>query len=420
MNIKDFIQKDFLKNILTLMSGTVVAQIINLAAIPILSRLFTPNDFGVFAVYFALSSILASISCGRYELAIMLPKKDINAYQIVIISFFFLVIITVLSFIIIFLFFHSISDILKVKDYKYLIFLVPVLTFLIGSHKILNNWFSRFKSFKPISVSKIIKSGTSVSVKSIFGVFSFHAFGLFIGEISGQIFSVLFLLKKNKKIISENSFYKDTAVLKQELKENKNFPFFSMPMAFLNSVSVQILIYFLTFLFNTTIVGFYIQANKVLNYPLSLISNSFTSVFYQKLTTTNKQIKLYVYSYLTSVIIAAVISFPIYFWGEELFGFVLGNNWRFSGFLAKFLIPIVIFGFATRNTSVVFSFLKLQQITLIWQVLYLISAFGIFFYFKTGTLDVLIKWFSLTGGFLYLLLGFIGYFLLIRQKKKHK
>jgi len=420
LNIKDFIQKDFLKNILTLMSGTVVAQIINLAAIPILSRLFTPNDFGVFAVYFALSSILASISCGRYELAIMLPKKDINAYQIVIISFFFLVIITVLSFIIIFLFFHSISDILKVKDYKYLIFLVPVLTFLIGSHKILNNWFSRFKSFKPISVSKIIKSGTSVSVKSIFGVFSFHAFGLFIGEISGQIFSVLFLLKKNKKIISENSFYKDTAVLKQELKENKNFPFFSMPMAFLNSVSVQILIYFLTFLFNTTIVGFYIQANKVLNYPLSLISNSFTSVFYQKLTTTNKQIKLYVYSYLTSVIIAAVISFPIYFWGEELFGFVLGNNWRFSGFLAKFLIPIVIFGFATRNTSVVFSFLKLQQITLIWQVLYLISAFGIFFYFKTGTLDVLIKWFSLTGGFLYLLLGFIGYFLLIRQKKKHK
>jgi len=193
-----------------------------------------------------------------------------------------------------------------------------------------------------------------------------------------------------------------------------------MPMAFLNSVSVQILIYFLIFLFNTTIVGFYTQANKVLNYPLSLISNSFTSVFYQKLTTTKQKIKLYFFSYLTSLIIAGIISFPVYFWGEELFGFVLGKEWYFSGFLAKYLIPIVIFGFATRNTAVVFSFLKLQQVTLIWQIIYLAGALIVFFYLKDEKVEVLIKWFSLIGGFMYLLLGLIGYFLLIQKSKISK
>jgi len=402
------------------MSGTVIAQIINIAAIPIMARLFSPEDFGVFAVYFSISSILASVSCGRYELAIMLPKKNHNAYQIVIISFYFLFTTIFISFIILIFFFTGITNILDVKTARYLIFLVPVLTFLIGTHKIFNNWFSRFKKFKAVAVSKVIKSGVSVSVKSGLGLFSFHALGLFIGEILGQIFSVLFLFKKNKKIIQENNFHKNKLVLKQELRENRNFPFFSMPMAFLNSVSVQILIFFLIFLFNTTIVGFYTQANKVLNYPLSLISNSFTSVFYQKLTTTKQKIKLYLFSYLTSLIIAGIISFPVYFWGEELFGFVLGKEWYFSGFLAKYLIPIVIFGFATRNTSVVFSFLKLQQITLIWQIIYLAGALIVFFYFKDEKVDVLIKWFSLIGGFMYLLLGFIGYFLLIQQKYINK
>ena len=395
------------------MSGTAIAQIINLAAIPILSRLFTPEDFGIFAIYFSISSIFASISCGRYELAIMLPKKDFNAYQIVIISFYFVFFITIISFIIIILFFHSLTDLLNINNSKYLIFLVPVLTFLTGTHKIFNNWFSRFKDFKSISYSKVIKSGFSVSSKLSAGFMLFHALGLFLGEIIGQFVSIIFLLKKNRKYFK---FSFDKTILKTELKENKNFPLFSLPMAFLNSVSVQILIYFLTFLFNTSIVGFYTQANKVLNYPLSLISNSFTSVFYQKLTTTKQKIKLYLYSYIISLIIASIISFPVYFWGKELFNFVLGKQWAYSGELAKLLIPIVIFGFATRNTSVLYSFLKLQQITLIWQIFYLTAALGIFFFFKTSGLEVILNLFSLTGAFMYLLLGILGYFLLIRRE----
>lgn len=397
------------------MSGTVVAQLLNLAAIPVLSRLFSPEDFGVFAVYFGISTILSSVSCMRYELAIMLPKKDNNAYQLVISGFFFLIITTVLAFILILFFSSAITDLLNVDKYRYLIFLVPVLMFLTGAYKVLNNWFSRFKNFKTISVSNVLKSAGSGLSKISFGLLFFKSFGLFLGEIIGQFLSVIYLFKKERKVAASNNFKIKREKLVSELKENKNFPFFSMPMALLNSVSVQILVYFLTIIYNTGIVGFYTQANKVMNYPLSLISNSFISVFYQKLTSTKQQVKLYLYSYLSSLAIAFVISVPVFFWGEELFGFVLGKEWKFSGYLAKLLIPLIVFGFATRNTSIVFSYLKLQQISLIWQILYLSAAFIVFFFLKDTKIEILIMWFSFIGGFMYLFLGVAGYFSLKRK-----
>ncbi len=397
------------------MSGTFIAQLLNIAAIPVLSRLFTTDDFGIFAVYFGLSSILSAISCGRYELAIMLPKKDNNAYQLVLISFLFLIVTTLLAYNIILLFSSDINELLNVSNYKYLLFLVPVLSFFISSYRILNNWFSRLKKFKNISVSSIYKAGGSVASKISFGLLLFKSLGLFAGEIFGQLLSVFFLFRKSKFASASSKFHLDKQLLKKEFEDNKNFPLFSMPMAFLNSVSAQILVYFLTIIYNVGIVGLYTQANKIINYPLSLLTSSFISVFYQKLTETKQELKLYAYSYFVSLAIALAVSIPIFFWGEELFAFVLGEQWTFSGYMAKLLIPIVVFGFATRNTSIVFSYLKLQQISLIWQILYLLSAFIVFFYFKDTEIEVLLLWFSCIGGFLYFILGLVGYIMLAKR-----
>ena len=72
-------KSEFTKNIVTLMTGTAIAQAIPIAISPILTRIYKPEDFGVFALFLAISSILATVVNGRYELAIMLPKKDEDA-----------------------------------------------------------------------------------------------------------------------------------------------------------------------------------------------------------------------------------------------------------------------------------------------------------------------------------------------------
>lgn len=390
------------------MTGTAVAQIITIAAIPVLSRLFPPDDFGVFAVFLSLTSLITSISAGRYELAIMLPKKNINAYHVLIISVWFVFISTILSFIILFVFFKPLSELLEFENYRFFIFLVPISIFFQGTYKVFNNWFSRFKNFKDISFSKVVKSITGTGSKISLSFINFGALGLAHGETISHFFASLFLLIQNKR--GQTFDYKlDAKLLKREFKKYKDFPLFSMPMAFLNSISTNVLVYFLTIAFNSTIVGLYSQANKVINFPLAFLSNSFTSVFYQKLTTTNEKIKLYLYSYLSSFFIATIILLPIVFWGEELFSFVLGNKWEFSGHIAKLLIPLAVAGFATRNTSSVFLYLNLQKLTLIWQIIYLSVAVSIFYFLKGKNLDEILLIFSFLGAFLYIGLAFVGY-----------
>lgn len=79
-------QSEFSRNVLTLMTGTSIAQAIPLAISPILTRIYTPEDFGIFALYMSVASMIAVTATGRYELAIMLPKKDDDAMNIVALS----------------------------------------------------------------------------------------------------------------------------------------------------------------------------------------------------------------------------------------------------------------------------------------------------------------------------------------------
>ena len=75
-------KSEFARNILTLMTGTAIAQAIPIAISPILTRLYSPEDFGVFALYMGVVSIGGILATGRYEMSVMLPKKDSDAMKI--------------------------------------------------------------------------------------------------------------------------------------------------------------------------------------------------------------------------------------------------------------------------------------------------------------------------------------------------
>lgn len=96
-------KSEFTKNIVTLITGTAFAQAIPIAISPILTRIYTPEDFGIFALFIAIISILGSIATARYELAIMLPKKDEDAINIFALCFIITCIISLLLFILVFL-----------------------------------------------------------------------------------------------------------------------------------------------------------------------------------------------------------------------------------------------------------------------------------------------------------------------------
>ena len=73
----------FSKNLITLLSGTTIAQAITLLLSPVLTRLYTPHEFGVIGTFLSIVAAIALIISLRYEIAIVLPKKEENAINLV-------------------------------------------------------------------------------------------------------------------------------------------------------------------------------------------------------------------------------------------------------------------------------------------------------------------------------------------------
>ena len=408
-NIKNHIPGDFIKNIFTLLSGATIAQVIALISIPVLTRMYTPEDFGYIAIYLSITNIIASVSTGRYELAIMLPKKKSDSLAIFkgTLSIVALASISALLLIILFKNFNNpLSNFIK-PGYFYLL---PASIFLVALSNMFLQWFTRVKKFQLQAKTKIIKSSSNSGINIAMGYFfNLKSWGLFLGHIGGQLSQFIFF--SGRFIKTELNEFKKIEIqqIKQQLQENRNFPYFSAPMAFLNSVSVDILIYVFNIFYSTTLVGLYSNANKVINYPLNLISQSFTSVFYQKIAETDKKLKLYTVSYFINLLLASLAMTPIVLWGEEIFAFVLGDEWETAGSIAKYLAPLTITSFAMRSVSNIFSLTRKHQILLIWQSIYLLVILITIFVSKNEKFEIMLVSISFIGAFLYIALAIIGF-----------
>ena len=141
---------EFNRNVLTLMTGTTIAQAIPIAISPILTRIYTPEDFGVLALFVAITSIFGSIANGRYELAIMLPKKDENAINIFALGLIITFSMSFILLVLVVLFNEQITELLKNDEISVWLYFVPIAVLFIGLYNMLAYYNNRKKYYKVI------------------------------------------------------------------------------------------------------------------------------------------------------------------------------------------------------------------------------------------------------------------------------
>lgn len=403
------LKKDFAKNVLTLFSWNLLAQAVTLLSIPILTRIYTPEEFGAVALFISMVNVFAVVSNGQYDLAIVLPKRNGQAFHILVGSIFITLLFSVIALLIVIIFFNQLTGAFDSNVYKKIIWLLPLAVFFFGTHKSFGGWFNRSRSYRTIGVNRLIQNTGQTAIRLGRNIFSSGHWGLVIGYIVGEVISwgVMFfqLFKKEFWRLKHISFKS----ISKSLREYLNFPWFLMPMGVLNTISTNLLVFALSLVTTSTIVGHYERAWRVVTFPLSLISASFGSVFYEKMTRMTNRRKFYVLSYFGNLFLALLILFPIAFWGEAIFVFVLGSEWSIAGKIARYILPLTLFGFATQCISSIFSVIQKNQILLIWQIIYLGLAIGWIIFAKEFDVYFLLKVYSWGGAFMYALLAFIGF-----------
>jgi len=307
------------------MTGTSIAQAIPLAISPILTRVYTPEDFGIFALYMSIVSMIAVVVTGRYEQAIVIPKNDRYAMHLVILSMIISFFISVLCLVVIVCFKDGIVQLLNNQDISDWLYFIPLSVFLTGIYQSLNYWNNRKKNYKILAGNRVVQSSTTSAMNLLLGMTKVGSNGLVIGSISGQIIATFVLLK-----MTLNEKFKNIEQVKLIALGKKyiDFPRKSAIGAFFNTFSYQIEYILFTIFYTVGNVGMYYFINKIISIPKLFLSNaiwqSFLShtheskkyIFKSMLAKQEALIKFSMLPVLSSIAIL-----------PNIFVFVFGNNW---------------------------------------------------------------------------------------------
>jgi O-antigen/teichoic acid export membrane protein len=406
------------QNILTLMAGTTLSQAIPIAIMPVLTRIYTPEDFGLYAIYGAIITILGTIASGRYELAILLPEKDEDAINIFALGILITIIMVLITSILIIICNSYFILLLNNQDMKYWLYFVPISVFIIGCQNLLLYFNNRLKNYKVLSKSFIIKSSTSAVVQSLFGFIKQGVTGLISGQLLSQFISDVWLL-----IIMYKSKIKISSINRKKIievaKRYRDFPKYSILAILANKLTNQLSNIVIFTVYSVTILGLYSHVQRVLGLPSALIGSSIGRIFFYEANKEKQQSGKSIKTLKKTIRKLLIIGIPIFgvlfFIVEDLFAFVFGEPWRMAGQYAQIAIPYFFIQFVVSSISSVDTIMEKQNLDLIFNVLLLVISLIVVVISSNYTFKIfLINW-TISISLIY---SGYGYLLIMMSKGK--
>ena len=272
---------EFNKNVLTLLTGTTVAQAIPVAISPILTRIYTPEDFGLFAIFIAMTAIFGSIVNARYDLAIMLPKKNEDAINLFALGFLITTIISSFFFVLVIIFNQNLVHYLGNKEIGIWLYFLPITIFLTGIWNILSHFNNRKKKYKILAKATILKSILLASFQLCVGYFKSGVTGLISGQIISNAFvniKLILIVLKDKTFLSKISKNRMIFLAKIYI----NFPKFLVWGVLANALSYNLINILISMFYSVTTLGFFSLVQRLLGVPSSLIGQSIVQVYFQQ------------------------------------------------------------------------------------------------------------------------------------------
>lgn len=364
MRLNKFIGDSFL---MILSSG--IAQVILIITTPIITRLYSPAEFGEFTIFSNIAMILIPIINARYDLLIVNAKNDRSAN-----------ILSQISFLISLLILLILIPILAISVWLYPNFILDfifiiIMLFLVSLTNIFTNYLNKERKYKVLSLINVFRAGSMALLQIIFGLLSLGSLGLIIGFSLSYITGITLGYKTFKKHFNIVRNKEETKAL---FLENKNQLVYSTPSILLNSLSFSVVVFFIGILYTNTEVGIYGMAIRVLGIPVTIISLGLSKIFMQQandyyIERGNFRNLLLKFS-STLVIVSIILYVPLYLFSEELVNILLGHSWVDAITVIKIVIPLFVIRLIVSTVSLSVIVLQKQQLELILQALFLIGT----------------------------------------------
>ncbi|MFA5275454.1 MAG: oligosaccharide flippase family protein [Candidatus Omnitrophota bacterium] len=398
----------FKAHVATMMTGTVIAQVITVVAAPILTRWYTAENFGSFLLYVSFTIILSTLVTGRYEQSIVVQKEDSDALRLLTFTLILVCFcsLTILFFLLIFA--PSVARLTRDSHIQFWLYFVPLSVVCTAASDICTCWFIRKKLFSIVAKRRVVQAVIMIMVQLILGAVSIP-FGLIVGWIAGDILVAtffiftLFSMETGRLRDSwQGLSFKNVAV------QHRQFPLYDAPAILIHTLTNQLPVILCSSFFGPAIAGFYGFTQRILNIPITFVAQSISDVFKQRISAEYARVGTIWTLYLKTIKSLHFVVVPflavLLLFAPQLFVFIFGKEWVIAGRFAQYLSVYYSLRFYSSATSFVFILQKKQVYNLCIQISMLIavmiSLYIGYFYQKNALLAIFILGFL--GSVVYL------------------
>lgn len=377
----------FFKKFALTFSGTSFAQLITILSAPLLTRIYSVEDFGLFTYFFSIISVFTVIQSLKFQHSVVAEKDSGKSFYLLFLSSAVIIIMTCLVY-----FIFSLETPLRniLQNYNSLLLLICLSAGLMAFYDLGYNYLAKLGLFRYLITVKITQSLFIIISQILFsyeklsntaGILKYEIInipfvdnGLIAGYFIGQLvsctllFIIIFLTtKKDNKKLKKMNFYNWLNIF----IENKKFIFFTMPAELLNTSTYFLIVYFITNNFGIVYAGIFGLAQRIILSPLNLISTSFLDVFKnsasQEIGRENTMMNSYrmLFKILVSI---SILAFIFILLTKNYYGLLFGPEWHTTGNLVLILSPFFCLKFVASPLSYSFILLKKQEIDFIWQL----------------------------------------------------
>ena len=344
---------------------------------PVISRLFSPADFGIYAVYSALLGIIGVAATGKFELAIPLEGSRAGASAVTIVSFALLLSVCV-GLLLIAGFFSSdvllVLNIVELSDYA---LAIPVGVLALGSFQIATYVSIREQRFSGLALSRFANGSCLAAIHTILGFFSLGSIGLIIGQIASHLVSLLVISGPTLRLISDKR--QTCARILAVGRRYSNFPRYSAPAGALNAATVRAPAALLTMLFGAAVGGAFLFCQTVLAAPTMVFGRAIGQVYLSSVAIRRRERKadisgFFIRTTFRLAIIAVVPAIFIAVFGPRVFVFVFGESWSLAGQMSRLLALAVFAEFIIVPIGQTLEMLERQSVQLLWDLMRFIGV----------------------------------------------
>jgi O-antigen/teichoic acid export membrane protein len=364
------------RNIVTAVSGTAGAQMINLALVPVIMRIYGPEAFGVLGTFQSISMILITVAALTYPTAIALPRREADAKRLIRLSLGVAAVMAIAMAVFLLLFGEKVAALMGVPLLVPYLLLLPFTMFTGAVMEICQQWLYRTAQFRLTATAATTHAVLYNSIRSGAGLIMASPAVLVITTalyhaVHSTILIIGILITRKKRVRPPEP--EGIEEPKQSIaKRYRDFPIYRAPQILINAIAVNMPTLVLASFFGAVPAGFFALCAQVVSMPNNLIGKSVGDVYYPRITQAihDKEplVPLLLKGTLGLGAIGCIPFAALALLGPWLFSFVFGAQWEAAGEYARWLALAEFAGFMERPCMVAIPALELQGRYLIVEI----------------------------------------------------